>query len=345
MFGFIASPCARCTSESIPIWRGTFCGLARVLAREYSAPARLLVNRDATFLALLGLSIDPSPPNWKNATCCNPFAMPYPVDDIHPAVTHAAAVTVCGLATKLGDDSHDEGGLRKLLSKSGSALISPAVGKAIARLNTTSFPTASVIRQLADQEHHEATSPIQADEATARSFGTITAHLAELLGLPQLKPELEKLGSAHGRLVYWRDAWDDHKPDLKKGRFNPYFHLDPSVIKERIQSTWADFTSALTELPLHRHSQLLTHIGENTRHRHTDFLGLETTTGEKKNRKGKRGKNEKDGGCCNHCDCCIPCDCAMPKRGTGGSCFDCGPGDTGCIDCCPCDGCDCCPCN
>lgn len=346
MFGFIASPCARCTSAEFPFWRGSFCGLARVLAREYSAPARLLVNRDATFLALLGLSLDPEAPNWKNATCCNPLATPFPVDDEHPAVTHAAAVTVCGLATKLEDDDHDERGLRKYLSRFGSAVISPAVDLAIARLNSSSFPTSSVINRLGTQEKNETHAPLGADEATASSFGLITAHLAELLNLPTLKPELEKLGAAHGRLVYWRDAWDDQESDQKKGRFNPFFHLEKPLIQERIETAWAEFSSTLNALPFHRHSQLLNHVSDNTARRHVDFLSAEQQDKKKKRKRDKTG----DDNCCRNCDCCNPCDCchcaSTPRKGGAcDACFDCGPGDKGCIDCCPCDGCDCCPCN
>ncbi|MFC7338607.1 DUF5685 family protein [Haloferula chungangensis] len=346
MFGFIASPCARCTSAEFPFWRGTFCGLARVLAREYSAPARLLVNRDATFLALLGLSLDPESPNWKNATCCNPLATPFPVDDQHPAVAHAAAVTVCGLATKLDDDHHDEGGIRKYLSRFGSAIITPAVDLAIARLNSTNFPTHDVIQRLKHQEVNEHHSPLRADESTAASFGLITAHLAELLNLPTLKPELEKIGAAHGRLVYWRDAWDDQNSDLKKGRFNPYFHLEKPTIQGRIEGAWHDFSSSLQALPYHRHSQLLTHLTDHTARRHGEFLSSEASS---KDKKKKRKKDHSDH-CCHHCDCCGGCDCCHSSSGSrkGGACdacFDCGPGDKGCIDCCPCDGCDCCPCN
>lgn len=346
MFGFIASPCARCTSADFPHWRGTFCGLARVLAREYSAPARLLVNRDATFLALLGLSLDPEPPNWRKATCCNPLATPFPVDDSHPAVTHAAAVTVCGLATKLDDDHHDESGVRKYLSRFGKALISPAVDLAISRLNSSDFPTNSVINRLGDQESTEALEPLKADEATASSFGLITGHLADLLSLPRLKPELERLGTAHGRLVYWRDAWDDQESDHKKDRFNPYFHVGEAPIKDRIHDAWAEFSTTLENLPFQRHASILTHIGENTAHRHGDFLGIDT---KPKTRKGqpRKNNNEPDDFCSRHCDCCADCGncCHIPSSRSCGSCFDCGPGDSGCVDCCPCDGCDCCPCN
>lgn len=345
MFGFIASPCARCTSNDFPFWRGTFCGLARVLAREYSAPARLLVNRDATFLALLGLSIDPEAPNWKMATCCNPLATPFPVDDTHPAVSHAAAVTVCGLATKLDDDALDEKGVRQLLSKSGSVLVAPAVDRAIARLNSSAFPTACVTEHLAGQNQQESDSPLLADDATAHSFGMITAHLADLLNLQPLKPRLAKLGAAHGRLVYWRDAWDDQQSDRKKGRFNPFFELEPALIRERIGDAWSEFTSTLSGLPLHRHADLLTHIGENTGHRHSLFLSLEKSS--KKDR--SRGSiKERDNSCCRHCDgcdCCCHCPSGKSKGGCGDCCFDFGPGDSGCVDCCPCDGCDCCPCN
>lgn len=349
MFGFIASPCPRCTSVGLPHWRGTFCGLARTLARDYSAPARLLVNRDATFLALLGLSVDPSPPNWRKATCCNPLATPFPVDDSHPAIAHAAAVSVCGLATKLSDDSLDERGFRRFLSKSGSRLVSPATDRAIARLNSSAFPTASVIDRLDAQSQTESDLPLNADGPTATSFGLITGHLGQLLGLPKLEPALTRLGTAHGQLVYWRDAWDDRSSDLKKKRFNPFFVVEPSLIHARIAHAWTDFSSALADLRVHRHTELLEEISRNTGNRHADFLGIER---KKKKEKTPKRPKDRDRPCCDSCSACDCCHCngcgncgGKGSKGGCDGCFDCGPGDSGCIDCCPCDGCDCCPCN
>ena len=338
MFGFIATPCAACTSESFPAWRGAFCGLARCLGREFGNPARLLVNRDATFVGLLGLSLDPAAPRWKHATCCNPLARPYPVADDHPAILHAAAVSVCGLATKLADDSRDEGTLRRGIAKLGTVLTSPAADRAVAILNSGGFPTARVTELLGSQESVESTAPLRADEPTATAYGIITAHLATLLDVPQHRKPLSDIGAALGSLVYWRDAWDDRAEDRAQGRFNPFEQVDSTAIHRRITAAWDGFTSSLSQLPLLRNAGLVANLQTTTAQRQRPFLHLQATK-EKKKRRRKEGAPW-----WHHCDCC-PC-----HGSSHGSCCcdaacDWGPGDHGCCDCCPCDGIDCCPCN
>lgn len=348
MFGFVSAPCVRCTRNSFPAWRGTFCGLARCLGREYGDPYRLLVNRDAAFIGLLGISLDPSVPRWKQATCCNPLAVPFPVADDHPAVSHAAAVTVCGLAAKLSDDGRDEGIFRRNAARFGRVMASPAVDRAVATLNSTAFPTADVLAGLEAQESFETNDPLRADEPTAGAYGAITSHLADLLGIVGRRQALHRAGASLGSLVYWRDAWQDRREDARRGRFNPFETLDHEVIRVRIAASWEGFCSSLGELPLLRHWDLIGQIQASTGRSQEGFLHLQTghDTRDKAQRKRERKDRNSDSPWWHCCDCC---DCSScPRTGKGGCCdaaFDCGPGDTGCCDCSPCDGCDCCPCH
>ena len=348
----MASPCVRCTRDSFPAWRGAFCGLARCLGREYGNASRLLVNRDAAFIGLVGIALDPAEPHWKKATCCNPLASPFPVSDDHPAILHAAAVSVCGLAAKLADDSRDEGFLRRGLARIGRVLTGPAVDRAVATLNSTSFPTAKVLHALEGQEEIEASDPLCADQPVAAAYGTITSHLAELLDIPAQRMPLQRLGAALGSLVYWRDAWQDRCEDQARGRFNPFATQDHEKIKNRIATTWGDFCSSLGELSFVRHGDLIAQIQTSTGHSRQEFLQLQTVEEAREKEERKRKKKEKRQGensCWNSCDCCNCCDCSScPRVGKGSCCdkaCDCGPGDTGCCDCNPCDGCDCCSCH
>ena len=343
MFGFLASPCARCTGSDYPVWRGVFCGLARCLSRDYGAPARVLVNRDAAFVGLLGLALDPEEPRWKPATCCNPLARPYPVCDDHPGIIHAAAVTICGLAAKLEDDRRDEKRTRRTLARWGRLAITPVVDRAVATLNGGWFPTGSVLDGLANQENLEAASPARADEPTAAAYAAITGHLARLTGAAASRPQLERAGSALGSLVYWRDAWDDRAIDARRGRFNPFLRLDARVPQLRVAAAWREFREALAALPLRRHASPIGWVLSATESRWGEFL----QTGQPpavpgKSKKGERKKEGSGGGggsCCDRCDhpfansldCC--CDCAC----------DTGRGDWGCIGCTPGDGCCCGP--
>jgi hypothetical protein len=344
----MAAPCAGCSRESFPAWRGAFCGLARCLGREFGHPSRLLVNRDAAFIGLLGLSLDPAAPRWKQATCCNPLARPFRVADDHPAILHAAAVSVCGLAAKLDDDARDEGFFRRNAARCGLMVAGPAVDRAIATLNSTSFPTAAVLERLAAQEAIEATDPLRADGPTAGAYGMVTAHLANLLGIPASRAALRQTGEALGSLVYWRDAWQDREQDARRGRFNPFAVLDEDAIRGRIASSWNGFRGALDELSFLRHGELVTLIRDATGRSRVAFLELQSQSepGDKAERK-RRGKDrENRRSCWDSCDCCDCCDC--PRSGKRGCCdaaCDCGPGDKGCCDCCPCDGCDCCSCG
>jgi hypothetical protein len=357
VFGFIASPCSRCSGDGYPVWRGAFCGLARCLGREFGDPARLLVNRDAAFMGLLGTSLDPEPPRSKTGTCCNPFARPFAVVDEHPAVLHAAAVSVCGLAVKLADDSRDEGLLRRGAALFGRHLTESTADRAVAHLNGTSFPTARVMEWLEGQEAIESTEPDRADEPTAAAYGIIVSHLAGLTGVPDSREPLERTGRALGSLVYWRDAWTDREDDAKRGRFNPFAVLDAGVIHKRIAAAWTGLGEAVGVLPFRRNAGLLAGVVRTTGSERRSFLELRMQSPEerreaKRQRRERRREERKQGDrswvdCCDCTSCCDCCGGAKGARGAKGGCcdaaFDCGPGDTGCCDCCPCDGCNCCP--
>lgn len=343
VFGFLASPCSRCTDGAYPVWRGAFCGLARCLAREYSAPARILVNRDAAFLGLLGLALDPEEPHWKPATCCNPLARPFPVADDHPAIEHAAAVTICGLAAKLEDDRRDENSGRRGVSRIARWMLTPAVDGALATLNGGGFPAGEVLDTLAGQTNLEIENPTRADEPTATAYAAFTGHLASITGTQASRARLEQLGRALGSLVYWRDAWVDRAEDERKGHFNAFLCLGLETSRTRIAIAWHNFREALAGLPLHRHALLLDRVRSATEFRHGDFLQSSSPPPPPPDpRADRREKKRKSDGSCSDC-CCNPnqpsidccCDCAC----------DTGRGDCGCIGLSPGDGCCCCPCN
>lgn len=287
-------------------------------------------------------------PEWKQATCCNPLSLPFPVADNHPAVLHAAATTVCGLAAKLRDDASDEGIFRRGLARLGGIIATPATERAVAVLNGSSFPTEEIIESLAKQEMLERTSPMRADEPTGTAYGAIISHLAILLDCPAQREPLRRIGTSLGSLVYWRDAWQDQAADAKKHQFNPFLCLELETIQDRITKAWSDFTISLSELEVHRNSTLIAGIQEATARTRHSFLHLLSDESKEKEKRRPR-KRKPTQSWWDYCDCCQCCDCgSCPRTSKGGCCdkmFDCGPGDTGCCDCNPCDGCDCCPCH
>lgn len=351
MFGFTSAPCPSCLATGHAVWRSAFCGLSCSLARDFGPPARLLVNRDATLLGLLGIAIDPRETPSCVKTCCNPIARPYAIQDDHPAIRHAAAVSMCGLIMKLEDDARDETGWRRWISRLGGRCLDSPAGHAVQWLNSSGFPTADVVTALDRQSRLEAEGGEHPEVPTATAFSTIFRHLASITAAPASAPLLEKIGASLGTLIYWKDAWDDQHADARHHRYNALTTLGRPTAASRIAAAWQDFSSALAGLPVHRHHDLIEAIHHATGRRHQGFLAMESAPPEKPSRKRRRTSNKPSSHdhCCSSCDW-LECCCHASARGGGksGGCFDamfdCGPGDKGCCDCNPCDG-DCCCCG
>lgn len=299
--------------------------------QDFGPWTRFLINRDSTFLALLGGLTQEGPS--RMATCCNPLAPAKRIYDSGLHMEYAADVTLCALDMKLCDDAADERFARRILSRVGSRSFSYAKDRAIARLNWGGFPTAEVAESILGQEQIEATNPkaLAAAQPTAEAYGEILAFSHRFRADKGTEPVLRRLGISLGRLIYWDDAWNDWKKDQQQGRFNPLQNSPPEEIRELMVAEFTQFEKAVQSLATSPASSTLNGIIEQTRLR----LPLaEATPGG--SRRKKKPRKEGSNKCFQHCDCC-PCgDCGSPKGCD--ACFDCGPGDTGCCDCCPCDG-------
>lgn len=342
MFGFLQAPTAPCCGRAPDLWRSHFCGLATRMHQDFGPWARLLVNRDSTFLALAGAPREAH--TTRLATCCNPLASPRTLVDTGANLEYAADITLCALGIKLQDDADDEGWPRRLLAKVGSKTLEPAIDKAVARLNSGHFPTAEVADTILSQSEVEATSP----DALAASLPTARAYRSIFEQAPGPNhPSWKEIGHSLGKLIYWDDAWRDWPEDRKRGRFNPLAHTPAPEFRELMADEFASFQKQLIALPETASKSVLLQVATQTGKR----IPLVSDSPEESERKRrKRERKEREGSrwydwCdCNCCDCSGLSSCARCGGSSGGkldACFDCGPGDTGCVDCCPCDGCGC----
>ncbi|MFO1484757.1 MAG: DUF5685 family protein [Verrucomicrobiaceae bacterium] len=352
MFGYLPGP-AMCCQKAEALYRAHFCGLGSGLHRHYGAWARWLVNRDSTFLALLGSALAPEPPALCHTTCCNRFAAPRDLVADSPVLHYTAAVTICGLSAKLDDDAQDERGWRGLAARTGSRVLDTPISEALGLLHHLRFPVQAVRAWMAGQNQIESES---ADlhtcaQPTSAAYGEIVAHLAEVANAPQARTTLHQLGESLGFLIYAQDAWDDWAKDRQRGQFNP-LHAFPDLSGRRemllpsLTEALQNLRAAFASLPLHRNRDLLHSVlieGAGRR--------LAQVAGENEDKK-KRGRHlqspvepagRKKNSCCNHWDCCghdcgSCCDalhCCKP--GHGGSMCDCNPCDGDGIECCGCD--------
>lgn len=350
MFGHLPGP-SLCCQKASSLYRAHFCGLGTSLHQHYGAWARWLVNRDSTFLTLLGSALAPAASPLCRTTCCNRFASPRDLVADGPVLRYTAAVTLCGLSAKLDDDAQDERGWRRHAARLGALALDAPIGAALGLLHTMRFPVPEVRAWMAGQSGIEIRSASLHDcaQPTSAAYGEIVGHLSNVTDAPAAKPLLRQLGGSLGFLIYAQDAWDDWARDQQRGQFNP-LHAFPDLAGRRamllpaLEEALARLCSAFDALPLRRNRDLLRAVliqgaeervaqvaGQNDQRPNHPQSPLEKT-------ERKRSCWDKCDSC-NFCDCCDCVRCCRPGK-SGGSMCDCNPCDGDGCECC---GCDCTP--
>ena len=347
------------------MYQSHFCGLGTGLHRRYGLWARGLVNRDSTFLLLLGSALGDDAAPCHEAACCNPLGRPRRMVAAGPLVDYVAAVTVCGLTTKLDDDAQDERGWRRWLAQSAGCVAGPAIDRALAVLHAQRFPVSEVRLGLGSQSavEQKAAGPTSATlvacaAPTAAAYGQIAAHLGRLQGQATAAPDLQHLGSRLGFLVYAHDAWTDYDRDQRRHQFNPLTAWpDPAArraaLAPLLRNALDSLRETLDELPLQRHRDLLRSVlVDGARQRVEQVSAPEgKADSEDRHRRSRRRREQGGNRWCDGCDCCQCCDCG--DCGDCGNCARCsrvprvGKGGNSACDCNPCDGdgCECCGCD
>ncbi len=334
MFGYLPGP-ATCCQKAASLYRAHFCGLGTSLHRHYGAWARWLVNRDSTFLALLGSALTEAAPAMCETTCCNRFATPRDLIADGPVVQYAAAVTVCGLSAKLDDDATDERGLRRWTARAGAHALDAPIGDALGLLHGMRFPVPQVRAWMAGQTGIEnpAANLHECALPTSAAYGQIVGHIAQVAGAPTAKAALQQMGENLGFLIYAQDAWEDWARDKKRGQFNP-LHAFPDLTARRaallpaLEGALAGLRRAFESLPLRRNRDLLRAVLiEGAEERVRQVAGEKAPP--KKHPQSPIAETErKRSSCCDKCDCCNPCECCDVGR-------CCRVGKSGRSDCSP----------
>jgi len=368
MFGFLNAPCSCFAPGQHRIYNGFFCGLCNALAREYGWLSRFLINRDSTFIAILAGAQLQEPPQPNLATCCNPLSKKRALYESGLFADYAAAVTLCGLRSKLEDDVRDEAAPRKWLAQVLSKICRDRFDKAWQTLARLEFPLDSVATQLKKQQELEKNTLYRrsgnlwtVSEPSAHALGHIFSHTAVIAGNTASEEALYESGHALGRLIYILDSYSDYEKDQLNGRFNPLFagpfqklttaENRRELLRPEILNCLNRLGDAFMRVKLHRFQEVLRLIllkgvpGNAARAlnlpQETVALQLPGDSSEPASKEKKRREHDAGGeGCCDLSGCL----CSSSGNGDK-SCADCG----GCCRCCKffgsschscCDGCD-----
>lgn len=214
MFGYVRPVEAELSEAERERYRAVYCGLCHAIGRQCGSAARLTLNYDFAFLAMLLC------PAEAEAQLRPQRCLLHPVRGRTscaggPWLEAAAEESVILAWQKLRDDVADrEGGLPARGAELG---LRRAYRRAAAHRPEFARQTADALERLRAME----AARIPSMDRTADAFaGILRAAVPE--GLPPKRTRaLEQLLYHLGRWIYLVDAWDDLEEDRAAGRYNP----------------------------------------------------------------------------------------------------------------------------
>ena len=218
MFGYI-TPCkGELRIKEFEAFRAVYCGLCHQLGASFGPLARLTLNYDFVFLAMLAYSQSDSCPQIKRGRCAvNPLKR-VPLCGNDEVLAFSADAAALMIYYNLLDKIEDGGFFKKI----GFSLLRPAAACARKQAKKRQPRVEEIFATLSEQQRKtEAKAKVSIDEAAEPSAAAI-AELSMLLAKDaDQRRVLERLGYLAGRYIYLCDALEDMESDLKTGSFNP----------------------------------------------------------------------------------------------------------------------------
>lgn len=215
MFGYVLPSQRRLNEHEQERFRAVYCGLCHTLGNKYGFAARLLLNYDFTFLAIL-LS------DGQESACRRRRCVVHPcrgcqAQDRTPALEAAADRSVILSWWQLQDHIADHGFVSGLKYRAAAAALKGAYGRASAALPQFDASVRAHLRTLAELEQERCASI----DAAAEPFAALMADIASDITDERRRRILRQIFYHLGRWIYLVDAADDLKKDTAEGNYNP----------------------------------------------------------------------------------------------------------------------------
>lgn len=228
MFGYVRPALDKMDTENRERFQAAYCGLCHTLGRRYGLPARLFLNYDLTFLAML---LDRSCERSGQRCLLHPIRK-RPCACRSDALDLAADVSVILLWWQLQDGIQDHGFWRGLKYRAAARLLRRAYRKARIACAPFDRNTQLQLERLAELERSRCDSVDQ----TADCFASLLAGASAAEQDVVRRRVIEQLLYHLGRWIYLVDAADDLKKDLRSGCYNPvalrYAHRNGVLMEE-----------------------------------------------------------------------------------------------------------------
>jgi len=215
MYGYVRPPLGTLSEEEQRRFRAVYCGLCRELGERYGLPARMILNYDFTYLAVL-LS-DGTEGEADAFRCPRHPLKKQAVRRGGASMEIAADESVILAYWQLRDGVEDHGFHRGLKYRAGAKALRRAYAKAAKARPGFDQAVRKQLQKLSALERER--SP--AMDAAADAFATLLAGAAGEAENPVRRRVLGQLLYHLGRWIYLVDAADDLQKDARSGNYNP----------------------------------------------------------------------------------------------------------------------------
>jgi len=236
MFGYIRPQHYELKVKEYELYKSTYCGLCRVMGKNYSYLYKMTLSYDFVFMVLLRLLVCPENVSFSKKRCiAHPFKK-RSVMDPNSALETAADVGIIMLYSNLEDKIRDKDGKSAFLSRIILPNIRRMRKKAIKKQHIANFDNTMKERLLNLEKIEKDNLPSL--DSGAEEFGAILAE-AVSVGLENTPKRISyEIGKHIGRWIYMTDAVDDLPKDEKNSCYNPLLAVfgSPDELKKHIEN-------------------------------------------------------------------------------------------------------------
>lgn len=256
MFGYVITNCKTLSDADRTRFKAMYCGMCKTLHERYGNLGRFTLSYDMTFLALVLSALHEPDEVIGKETC-----LPHPIKPhdyvLTPQMEYAVDMNIALAYHKCADNWQDdknpvfaaamkllEGAYRK------ACKFHPVQCKAIEEWMRGT-------REIEKRGIEEIDPPMN---LTGHMLGTLFSYEGGYWS-----DALYRMGDGLGRFIYFMDAYDDLKKDVRRSKYNP---LKPmmqqenfeEICKDGLTMMIADCADAFEELPVVKDADLIRNI-------------------------------------------------------------------------------------
>ncbi|MCI8320308.1 MAG: hypothetical protein HFH02_04430 [Dorea sp.] len=257
MFGYISINQAEMKFKDYDIYHSYYCGLCRVLKKNYGRCGQMTLSYDMTFLIILLTGLYEPDTKTETAACAAHPLKKHTVRT-NELTDYAAAVNLILSYYKCKDDWEDE---HKKKSYAAAKLLAPKIAAVKERYPEKIQAVSSNLKKLSALEKQNG---LNAD-MMAGIFGDILAELF-VFRQDEWEDSLRKIGFFLGKFIFLMDAYEDVEKDINTGNYNPFKQafLEDADFSENCRKLltmmMAECSRTFERLPILLHADILRNI-------------------------------------------------------------------------------------